>query len=62
MGSEPSLTTNKETLPVREAVFDLLRELGISTIFGNPGSTELASLYFGRRTYVTFWRYKRRRR
>src|SRR5580692_5148484 len=44
MGSEPSLTTNKETLPVREAVFDLLRELGISTIFGNPGSTELAFL------------------
>jgi hypothetical protein len=44
MASEPSLITNQETLPVREAVFDLLRELGIGTIFGNPGSTELAFL------------------
>jgi len=26
---------------VREAVFGLLRELGLTTIFGNPGSTEL---------------------
>ena len=26
---------------VREAVVDLLRELGLTTIFGNPGSTEL---------------------
>jgi benzoylformate decarboxylase len=26
---------------VREAVVDLLRELGMTTIFGNPGSTEL---------------------
>ena len=44
MASKPSLPANKETLPVREAVFDLLCELGISTIFGNPGSTELAFL------------------
>lgn len=44
MSSQPSLTTNRETLPVREAVFALLRELGITTIFGNPGSTELAFL------------------
>jgi benzoylformate decarboxylase len=44
MGSKPSLPTDKDTLPVREAVFDLLRELGIRTIFGNPGSTELAFL------------------
>jgi benzoylformate decarboxylase len=44
MRSEASLTTNKKTLPVRDAVFDLLRELGITTIFGNPGSTELAFL------------------
>ena len=26
---------------VRQAVFDLLRSLGVTTIFGNPGSTEL---------------------
>ena len=25
---------------VREATFDLLRQLGLTTIFGNPGSTE----------------------
>ncbi len=29
---------------VREATFDLLRDLGITTIFGNPGSTELPFL------------------
>ena len=29
---------------VRDAVFDLLRGLGITTIFGNPGSTELPLL------------------
>src|SRR5947199_7831920 len=29
---------------VREAVFDLLRDRGMTTIFGNPGSTELPML------------------
>lgn len=29
---------------VREATFDLFRELGMTTIFGNPGSTELPML------------------
>jgi benzoylformate decarboxylase len=29
------------SLTVREATFALLRELGLSTVFGNPGSTEL---------------------
>jgi benzoylformate decarboxylase len=29
---------------VREATFDLLRDLGMTTIFGNPGSTELPFL------------------
>ena len=29
---------------VREAAFELLRERGMTTIFGNPGSTELAML------------------
>src|ERR687885_568375 len=29
---------------VREATFDLLRELEMTTIFGNPGSTELPFL------------------
>src|ERR671927_956915 len=29
---------------VREVTFDLLRELGMTTIFGNPGSTELPFL------------------
>ena len=44
MSTKASLTVNKETLTVRDAVFDLLRELGIRTMFGNPGSTELAFL------------------
>jgi len=26
---------------VREAVYSLLREFGLTTVFGNPGSTEL---------------------
>jgi benzoylformate decarboxylase len=42
--SSPSLAVNKWTYTVRDAVFDLLRELGIRTMFGNPGSTELAFL------------------
>ena len=29
---------------VREATFDLLRRLGMTTVFGNPGSTELPFL------------------
>jgi benzoylformate decarboxylase len=29
---------------VRDAVLDLLRQLGMTTVFGNPGSTELAFL------------------
>ena len=28
-------------LTVREAVYSLLREFGLTTVFGNPGSTEL---------------------
>ncbi len=32
------------TMTVREAVFDLLRRLGMTTMFGNPGSTELPFL------------------
>lgn len=30
-----------ETLTVRDAVIDLLRQFGMTSIFGNPGSTEL---------------------
>ena len=29
---------------VRDAVFDLFRQFGIDTVFGNPGSTELPML------------------
>jgi hypothetical protein len=39
MNLEVSPTANKKSLPVRDAVFNLLRELSINTIFGNPGST-----------------------
>src|SRR5262245_22014408 len=38
---------------VREATFSLLRELGISRIFGNPGSTELTLF----RDFPTDFRY-----
>jgi benzoylformate decarboxylase len=44
MSAEPSLIPTKKTFTVKDAVFDLLRELGMSTIFGNPGSTELPFL------------------
>jgi benzoylformate decarboxylase len=44
MSSKASVTADKRTLTVRDAVFDLLRELGMCTMFGNPGSTELAFL------------------
>src|ERR1700761_3987442 len=39
---------------VREATFDLFREQGMTTIFGNPGSTELPMLaqFPGGFTYV----------
>ena len=30
-----------EEFTVRDATFALLRELGLTTVFGNPGSTEL---------------------
>ena len=32
------------TTTVRQAVLDLLRDLGMTTVFGNPGSTELGLL------------------
>jgi len=31
---------NEKTLTVWEATYDLLRKLGLTTVFGNPGSTE----------------------
>jgi benzoylformate decarboxylase len=31
----------RSLITVREAVFDLLRSFGLTTVFGNPGSTEL---------------------
>jgi glyoxylate carboligase len=38
----PADNTSSSARPsVREAVLDLLRQLGIDTVFGNPGSTEL---------------------
>ena len=38
---------------VRDAVYALLRELGIDTVFGNPGSTELPMF----REFPAGWRY-----
>ena len=38
---DPGMENPPQSVNVREAVFDLLRRLGITTVFGNPGSTEL---------------------
>jgi benzoylformate decarboxylase len=35
------ISTTQETVTVREAVFGLLRAFGMTSVFGNPGSTEL---------------------
>src|SRR6201996_4716587 len=32
--------SDKKTLTVYDATYDLLRSLGLTTVFGNPGSTE----------------------
>ncbi|MBN1240755.1 MAG: benzoylformate decarboxylase [Gammaproteobacteria bacterium] len=37
----PKTAAAGANLTVREAVIDLLRSLGLTTVFGNPGSTEL---------------------
>jgi len=37
----PGMENPPQAVNVREAVFDLLRRFGITTVFGNPGSTEL---------------------
>lgn len=44
MSTEPSLIPKHKTFTVKDAVFDLLRKFGMTTIFGNPGSTELPFL------------------
>lgn len=37
-----SQSTNSKTSPtVRDVIHQLLRDLGMTTVFGNPGSTEL---------------------
>ena len=38
---EESMTASARELTVRDAVIDLLRRFGMTTIFANPGSTEL---------------------
>ena len=37
----PQTAPSQDTYTVRHAVIDMLRELGMTRIFGNPGSTEL---------------------
>ena len=34
------MSEKQTTLTVYQATYDLLRKLGLTTIFGNPGSTE----------------------
>ena len=43
-GVMPGTTTPGPTTTVRGATLDLLRALGMTTVFGNPGSTELGLL------------------
>lgn len=40
---EPRMSEDRDTslITVRQAVFELLRQFGLTTVFGNPGSTEL---------------------
>jgi benzoylformate decarboxylase len=45
--------SSKQQTTVREAVFDLFRAFGTTTIFGNPGSTELPMF----RDFPTHFRY-----
>ena len=40
---------------VRDAVFDVMRRLGMTTIFGNPGSTEIRSSPGCRPTSTSCW-------
>lgn len=40
-GGNPRVAVAGGRVTVREAVFDLLRSFGLTTVFGNPGSTEL---------------------
>jgi benzoylformate decarboxylase len=34
------MSDNSKALTVHDATYNLLRKLGLTTIFGNPGSTE----------------------
>jgi benzoylformate decarboxylase len=40
-GGDAGTRATGSLITVREAVFDLLRSFGLTTVFGNPGSTEL---------------------
>jgi len=55
------MTTNVRTSTVREATFELLHAYGMTTIFGNVGSTEEPFLQDLPRTSSTSWGSKRRR-
>ena len=42
---------------VRETAYQLLRQHGLTTIFGNPGSNELPFLADFPLTFATFWHF-----
>src|SRR5204862_2188708 len=44
LGSAPPSGGRRAMATVREAVYDMLRARGMTTVFGNPGSTELPFL------------------
>src|SRR5580704_4361423 len=43
-GGDPGLGRSGATWTVRDATFDVMRRFGMTTIFGNPGSTEVSFL------------------
>ena len=50
--SQVTLDPAVTRVPVRVAVFNLLRHFGMTTIFGNPGSTELPMLRISRMIFA----------
>ena len=51
----------QRTMTVRDATYDLLRACGLTTIFGNVGSTEEAFLKDFPSTFATCWHSRRPR-
>lgn len=51
-----------KTKTIRDVTFDLLRQLELTTLFGNPGSTEETFLKNSLKIFVTFKHYTNHQR